>query len=226
MLPKGRKSVLDIGTYDGHFAILMTQYFERVVALDIHAPSFRHPKVASIAGDATALSFADRSFDCVFCTEVLEHIPRPEQACREIARVAKYEILVGTPFRQDLRSGRTTCQACGRTNPPTGHVNTFDERKLTHLFPGYRVAAKSFVGTNREVTNRVSTFLMDCAGNPWGTYDQDEPCGHCGAKLVPPSSKRTWNSRLCSALAVRMNLAQRAFARPHGQWIHLLFTRE
>jgi hypothetical protein len=26
----------------------------------------------------------------------------------------------------------------------------------------------------------VSTWLTDLAGNPWGVYDLEEPCIHCG----------------------------------------------
>ena len=42
-----------------------------------------------VAGDVTNLDFPDRSFDCVFCAEVLEHIPVNllEVACRELTRV-------------------------------------------------------------------------------------------------------------------------------------------
>ena len=40
-------------------------------------------------GDATALSFADASFDCVVCSEVLEHIPDYQAVLAEINRVLK-----------------------------------------------------------------------------------------------------------------------------------------
>src|ERR1041385_1987742 len=132
------------------------------------------PRVVTTAGDATKLSFADESFDCVFCAEVLEHIPDVRQACRELARVAKYEVVVGVPYRQDIRIGRTTCRTCGKVNPPWGHLHSFDEHRLTRLFPGLRAVSQSIVGSNGEATNGISTMLMDLAGNPWGTYDQEE----------------------------------------------------
>jgi SAM-dependent methyltransferase len=225
LLPKNRSSVLDVGARDGYFSLLMAEHFARVVALDLHPPAIRHPGVTALAGDATALCFPDRSFDCVFCAEVLEHIPALERACREIARVARYEILIGTPFRQDIRLGRTTCRACGHTNPPWGHLRSFDELELRRLFPGFEVVAKSFVGSVREVTNPLSVLLMDLAGNPWGTYQQDEPCVRCGAKLTAPPAKRTWRSRICSGLAGRINLLQSVLVRPRAKWIHLLFAR-
>ena len=98
--------MLDIGARDGHFSRLLTKYFLSVTALDVILPAFECPRVRRIAGDVTNLPFADASIDCVFCTEVLEHVPDLEKACQEIARVARHEVIIGVPYRQDIRIGR------------------------------------------------------------------------------------------------------------------------
>ena len=216
--------MLDIGARDGHFSRLLTEYFDEVTALDLERPTFNFPRVLPVAGDVNRLQFADGFFDVVFCAEVLEHIPSPERACREIMRVARHEIVIGVPYQQDIRIGRMTCRSCGKVSPPWGHVNTFDDHRLASLFPGLRVLSKSFVGVSSARTNPVSTALMDLAGNPWGPYDQDEPCTHCGAKLAAPQSRAMWQ-RGCSALALRINHIQSRFARPHGNWIHLVMSK-
>ncbi len=223
VLPRGRRSVLDIGARDGYYSRLLTEHFTEVTALDLQKPGFEIPGVVTVAGDVTKLDFPDASFDCVFCTEVLEHVPDIEKACQEIIRVARHEIIVGVPFKQDIRVDRTTCRSCGKNNPPWGHVNSFDEDRLFRLFSGLRVVSKSLVGSTSEATNFLSAFLMDVAGNPWGTYDQDERCIHCGAKLIPPD-RNLWQ-RACSAMAVSINRAQTVWTRPHGNWIHLLFSK-
>jgi SAM-dependent methyltransferase len=225
LVPKNRQSVLDIGARDGHFSKLLAQYFPRVVALDLEKPAFRHPGVETVAGDATRLQFPDNAFDCVFCAEVLEHIPALEQACREIARVARHEIIIGVPYRQNTDLDRTTCRNCGKTCPPWGHVNSFDEFKIRRLFPGCTLREQSLVGTTRSATNPVSVKLMDLAGNPWGTYNQEEPCIHCGAKLVKPG-RRPFVSRLFSGVAVRLNAMQTRFTAPHGNWMHVVFEKD
>jgi SAM-dependent methyltransferase len=224
-LPRGARSVLDIGARDGHFSRLLTEYFAEVTALDLEKPAFQYPRVVTVAGDATQLDFPDNTFDCVFCVEVLEHIPGVERACHEISRVAAHQIVLGVPFKQDTRVGRTTCRACGGVNPPWGHVNRFDEGGLLSLFPGLRVISKSFVGADKEATNPISARLMDLAGNPWGTYNQEEPCIYCRAKLLSPPGRRL-RSRVCSALAVRIDRLQALFTRPHGNWIHLVFSKD
>ena len=223
ILPKGQASVLEIGARDGHFSRLLTEHFRQVTALDLEKPGFEFPGVVTVAGDVTQLNFPDASFDCVFCTEVLEHIPDLRQACVELMRVARRAIVIGVPYRQDTRIGRTTCPSCGRINPPWGHVNSFDENRLIKLFPGWRVASKSFVSVNRQRTNPLSTWLMDLGGNPWGTYDQDEHCS-CGARLTAPKH-RSFVRRCCSAAAVYLNRMQSPLTRPHGNWIHIVFAK-
>ncbi|MBK9712995.1 MAG: methyltransferase domain-containing protein [Kouleothrix sp.] len=42
-----------------------------------------------IVGDIAAIPAPDQSFDAVMCTEVIEHIPHPAEALRELARLLK-----------------------------------------------------------------------------------------------------------------------------------------
>jgi SAM-dependent methyltransferase len=224
LLPRSRSSVLDIGARDGHFSRLLTEYFPHVTALDLERPRFEIPGVETVAGDVTKLDFASDSFDCVFCAEVLEHIPEIQKACNEIVRVTRHEIIVGVPFKQDLRVDRSTCYRCRKANPAWGHVNSFDLSKLLELFSGLQLSATSFVGTTRESSNPLSAYLMDIAGNPWGTYDQDELCIYCGSHLIPPESRHLWQRGL-SSIAVRINRLQAIRTFPHAKWIHLLFSK-
>jgi SAM-dependent methyltransferase len=225
MLPRNRKSVLDVGAREGFFSKLLTEHFPVVTAVDLQPLCFRYPRVERVAADATRLPFADNSFDCVFCAEVLEHIPKVAEACSEIRRVAKREVIIGVPFQQDTRVGRTTCQACGKVNPPWGHVNSFSERRLVQLFEGLKVVKKSFIGRNSEATNPVSAFLMNIAGNPCGTYDQEEGCIYCGSKLMAPPAARSLTSKVYAAAALTLNNTQSVFHRPKPNWIHLLFAK-
>ena len=224
IMPRGRASILEIGARDGYLSRPLAEHFQEVTALDLEKPTFEFPRITTVAGDATNLQFPDESFDCVLCAEVLEHIPALQQACRELSRVVRHELIVGVPYRQDIRSDRTTCRNCGRTNPPWGHVNAFDEQRLAELFPGLAIKTKSFVGSTREGTNAVSAMLMELAGNPWGTYVQDEPCIFCGAVLVAPE-QRSLLSKVYSGIAVRLDRLRMSFVAPHANWIHIVFSK-
>jgi hypothetical protein len=224
LVPRGHSTVLDVGARDGHFSALLSGYFDAVTALDLSQPPFDLPRVRTVAGDITALDFPDRSFDVVFCTEVLEHIPQLSVACAELCRVSAHAIVIGVPFRQDTRIGQTTCSACGAINPPYGHVNSFTRQRLVSLFPGFEVTAESYVGRARLRTNALSAWLMNLGMNPWGTYSQHERCVRCAATLTPPGRQPLWR-KLCSLAAVVLQKAQTAVTRPAPIWIHLVFRR-
>src|ERR1051325_8880059 len=79
------KPVLEIGSGRGYLQDAAKNY----VGLDI-SPSvkrFYHKKF--VVGTATALPFADDSFDGIWSIWVFEHVPNPEQAFREMRRVIR-----------------------------------------------------------------------------------------------------------------------------------------
>ena len=226
LTPASGAVALDVGARDGHFSRLLAERFGRVIALDLSRPDIDHPRVECVAGNACDLALEDDSVDFVFCAEVLEHVPTPmlARACGELERVCRGTLLIGVPYRQDLRVGRTTCGTCQRTNPPWGHVNRFDEGTLAALFPRCRVGSVSFVGETSEGTNALSAWLMDLAGNPYGTYNQEEPCVHCGHRLLPPPP-RTLPRKVLTRLGIWARDAGSLGRQPRGNWIHMALHR-
>ena len=84
---------------------------------------------AMVQASALALPFADNSFDLVMAIEVLEHLPSPELALREIARVAAGTVVLSVPWEPVWRLGNL---ARGRYiatfgNTP-GHIQHFTRR--------------------------------------------------------------------------------------------------
>lgn len=227
LLPTGGGIALDIGARDGFISKLLVDHFSTVVALDLVKPEIDHERIKCVQGDITALKFDSATIDLVFCAEVLEHIPTQllETACRELARVSKDYVLIGVPYKQDIRLGRTTCACCGRANPPWGHVNRFDENRLSELFPDFVISQQSFVGETVAQTNTVACVLMDMAGNPYGTYGQEEPCIHCGGNLGRPPKRNLWQKILTKAAFIAMSM-QKPFLKPRGNWIHLLLKKQ
>lgn len=225
LLPPGGR-VLEIGARDGYITRLLADRYDEVLALDLTKPTIEAPRVDCVAGDVRSLDFPPGHFDVVLCSEVLEHIPPKDlaRACQELVRVTKLHVVIGVPFEQDLRLARTRCAHCGAINPPYGHVNSFDRRRLESLFAPLRAVRVEHVATTRAGTNAVSDLLMRAAGYPWGSYDQDEPCIACGGS-IGPAPGRAGVARILSALAVRLDrlLATTRPARP--KWLHVLFVK-
>ena len=226
LIPKGYASLLDIGARDGYMSIALVDYFHQVIALDLERPVIEHEKVITMKGDLCSLNLPDNAFDVVLCAEVLEHIPKVmlQTACSELARVTKHYLIIGVPYKQDLRAGRTTCQTCGQKNPPWGHVNQFDETVLKNLFNTLECEKLSFVGSNRDRTNILSTILMDWAGNPYGTYQQEELCVFCESSLGAPPERNLFQ-KICTRIALNLNKIQAKFAPTRPNWIHIRFHK-
>ena len=104
--------LLDIGSGRGAFLWPLLDAFPDlpVTALDrldfraadiaaVHAGGFR--SLTSILGDVTALTFDQDSFDVVTMLEVLEHVPDPARALREVCRVARRFVVLSVPSAPD-----------------------------------------------------------------------------------------------------------------------------
>jgi len=90
--------VLDLGCGTGNlsFCLARNPRIARVTGIDLSAAYVEHarrknqdPRVAFEVGDACALRFADASFDHALSMLVLQFIPRPDRAIRELRRVTR-----------------------------------------------------------------------------------------------------------------------------------------
>lgn len=74
----------------------------RFASLDIErrlvrAARGRNPDAPLLQASVEALPFPDDAFDLVFCMEVLEHVPDPERALRELRRVSGRWLVLTVP---------------------------------------------------------------------------------------------------------------------------------
>jgi SAM-dependent methyltransferase len=67
----------------------------------------RCPAASLLQADAYDLPFLSRSYDLVVCLEVLEHLPDPQRALREIRRVSRGGCLLSVPHEPFFRIGNT-----------------------------------------------------------------------------------------------------------------------
>ena len=79
------RKVLEIGSGRGYLQNIAEKY----TGLDISPTVARFYHKKFVLGSATAMPFADDSFDGVWSIWVFEHVPNPEQAFREARRVTR-----------------------------------------------------------------------------------------------------------------------------------------
>ena len=96
LLPQGAgRHALDVGAREGNQTRLLRGLGYRVTSIDL-TPQFAECERVD-ANDG--LPFGDESFDLVWCSEVIEHLLRPEHFLHELRRVTRSggEIILTTP---------------------------------------------------------------------------------------------------------------------------------
>jgi ubiquinone/menaquinone biosynthesis C-methylase UbiE len=127
--------VVEIGAGEGRITERLVARFPNatVVGLDLPdtnlAEEWDEIEVPMFFGDATRMPFVDASIDLVVGLEVLEHVPQPERALADIARVCRGAAILSVPREPIWRAGN---MARGRYlrdwgNTP-GHVNHWSAR--------------------------------------------------------------------------------------------------
>lgn len=120
-----------------------------------------------IVGRADALPFADRAFDAVLATELLEHLPHDvfRPALAEIERVAAHAVIVTVPFRE--RRVQVVCPACGCRFHPFYHVRSFGRADLQALMPGFACVSIDLIWTRGFFPGvRAARRLKAAMGRP------------------------------------------------------------
>jgi glycosyltransferase involved in cell wall biosynthesis len=93
-LPLEGQRILDLGCGPGHYSKALRDVgAEVVVPAELSRDALRKSTGDLLEGacvcDATELPFPDASFDGVFCSNMLEHTPSPEQVFDEVERVLR-----------------------------------------------------------------------------------------------------------------------------------------
>lgn len=128
-------------------------------------------KNVQLIGKITNIPLADRTFDVVFCTEVLEHVPDTYTAFQELARLVKPGgvVIITTPFAYPL------------------HEEPYDYVRLTPyqisacaVYSGLGIKELNISGNEIEV-------LATIWSNMWFRMTP------CGGNFI----KRIWNRMMC-----------------------------
>jgi len=91
-VPAGTARVLDVGCGNGHFTKWLRQRAGQVFGVDHNPRNCRagareYPDLRLAASAAEGLPFADGSFDCVVCSDTIEHTDSDQAAVDELLRV-------------------------------------------------------------------------------------------------------------------------------------------
>ena len=141
--PRGDERALDVGCGAGALAFALAPHVREVVAVDLvpelleegRKRAERFPNVTFVEGDATKLPFELGSFDLVGSLRTLHHIPRPELAVAELARVTRMRgrVLVVDQIAPVDPLAALELNAFERARDPS-HTRALADIDLRHLF--------------------------------------------------------------------------------------------
>jgi ubiquinone/menaquinone biosynthesis C-methylase UbiE len=134
------RRILEIGVGEGHVTERVRERFPDATIVGVDLPDeelagdWRTAGLACLFGDATRLPVPDGAVDLVLAIEVLEHIPRPDAALAELARVCSGTLVASVPFEPIWRAGNVARGRYVRDlgNTP-GHVNHWSRRGFTRF---------------------------------------------------------------------------------------------
>ncbi len=137
-IPDSIGTVLDVGCGNG-FITNQIHSASIVVGVDRSFTALKHVKFDSSQADIRNLPFDDDSFDLVIASEVIEHLPITiyHKSLSELVRVAKANILLTTPYKEDLAGAQVYCTNCYCVFHPYHHMRSFSEHDLKYLFDDF-----------------------------------------------------------------------------------------
>ncbi len=143
-LPDRATRVLEVGCGEGRQLTAIGSRFPGADLVGLDLPDVELMEAwdgvesSMIQASALALPFADNTFDLVLAIEVLEHLPDPEQAMREIARVASDVVVASVPWEPVWRLGNLARgRYIGDLGDTPGHIHHFTRRGITRLVRQY-----------------------------------------------------------------------------------------
>ena len=138
LIPEDVKSLIDVGCGNGVFVNFLkgSRPDLQLTACDRSQTALQFVQVNKTEADITHLPFADNSFDCVSCLEVIEHLPEDmyQKALAELLRVSRKYIIISVPYKEDLNNNMNRCPACGIAFNYDLHLRRFTSATLKTLF--------------------------------------------------------------------------------------------
>lgn len=132
--------IVEVGAGEGRIAEQLVGRFPGATVVGLDLPDsglvdeWEALDVPMFFGDVTRLPFADNSVDLVVGLEVLEHVPSPERALAEVARVCSGAAVLSVPREPIWRIGNMARgRYLGDLGNTPGHVNHWSARSFEGL---------------------------------------------------------------------------------------------
>jgi len=130
------QNFVDIGCGTGEYLSFSHHLIPEVYGVDISKEYLRRcmscRPTGLVSADARFLPFDNLAFDCVLCSEVIEHVQDQENAIQEVFRVARKFVILSTPNQGVIRSflSLVARPLVAQIDSRVGHVNILKFQEL------------------------------------------------------------------------------------------------
>lgn len=232
-IPVDVESILDVGSGTGIVARVVAERFDltAVELSEVGVRALRSHGLKAMQGDIATLPFDDRSFELVMACEVLEHLTDQlfQTALLELQRVSGRYLLLTVPNQDYFPVLRQECPRCFSIMVPWGHVRSFREADLRHLFAEFQLLASAQFGP--LVPNYQSSTARILGGaRPWfRPLRLGNSCPACGYRETARSERRPGPADLLrnpGSLVGRSSTALASRMAPKSpRWLFALYER-
>ncbi|MBK8944730.1 MAG: methyltransferase domain-containing protein [Ignavibacteriae bacterium] len=155
-IPSDVKSIIDIGCGDGAISNKLHSKFN-VVAVDRGFQPLKFVNSNAVQASADLLSFRDNSFDMVFSSETIEHLPDDIfiKSISEFKRISKKYIFLTFPNNENIEKQLTQCPKCNFIFNKSYHLRSLNSEIIKNHFPEYKIISEFEIGTMIRQYNKL-----------------------------------------------------------------------
>ena len=121
--------------------------------------------------DITKLPFADSSFDCVICSEVMEHIPDHEKALKEMDRILKPQGTLAVSVPRFFTERICWFISWDYHNEEGGHIRIYKKKQLAEM-PGRLEKRRSPAGQILQKISGMGYYEKTAFGADAGRFSK------------------------------------------------------
>lgn len=188
LIPNDVQNLVDIGCGNGVFLnqLLARNKEISVLGVDRSSAALKHVECDSKLGDIIDIPIESKSYDCVTCLQVLEHIPVRDykKALNELARVSKKYIIIGVPFEEKIDQNMTTCPQCKTAFNVDLHLRSYGIEDIEGLFNEQNFHCNKYINVIESKQHLLLNSLLKFKGYLRGDSNKDEfrspICPLCG----------------------------------------------
>ncbi len=219
-IPDGINTIIDVGCGNGIITNLLSEEYD-ITGVDLSPIALSYVKGKKIVSSSDSVPVEDQSFDMVFSSEMLEHLPDEvlSQTALEFKRIAREYILVTVPNHEHLATSYVKCRKCSYVFHPYGHLQSFRLTDLARLFSDdFELIKSGIYGDKKQYYNPLLLSIKNKMADRWFDVQSSVVCPDCGNDHFP-KEKGNLISKAC-------NLTNRLIGTKREYWLFALFKRK